>query len=168
MPSFVPSILRVSTRPPWKCLPVWWVGYFSCVPVQASYSKCMRRNSVSFWAETLFRCHRPRLLSETMSFSVTWWRSVPLYELSAYRPHSSPDPFGATLPPGEGIFPPLRGGGRFMNRPYGVTRTRPQICHPERPKGVEGSSHYRYCDAQIGAKILRLRASPTLRMTDVY
>ena len=27
-----------------------------------------------------------------------------LYRLPAYRPHSSPDPFGATLPPGEGIF----------------------------------------------------------------
>ena len=26
-----------------------------------------------------------------------------LYRLPAYRPHSSPDPFGATLPPGEGI-----------------------------------------------------------------
>ena len=24
--------------------------------------------------------------------------------LSGFRPHSSPDPFGATLPPGEGIF----------------------------------------------------------------
>ena len=33
-----------------------------------------------------------------------------LYRLSAFRPHSSPDPFGATLSPGEGIFPPLRGG----------------------------------------------------------
>ena len=30
-----------------------------------------------------------------------------LYELSGVRPHSSPDPFGATLSPGEGIFPPL-------------------------------------------------------------
>ena len=28
-----------------------------------------------------------------------------LYELSDFRPHSSPDPFGATLSPGEGIFP---------------------------------------------------------------
>ena len=28
-----------------------------------------------------------------------------LYELSGFRPHSSPDPFGATLSPGEGIFP---------------------------------------------------------------
>ena len=27
-----------------------------------------------------------------------------LYRLSAFRPHSSPDPFGATLSPGEGIF----------------------------------------------------------------
>ena len=28
-----------------------------------------------------------------------------LYEPSGFRPHSSPDPFGATLSPGEGIFP---------------------------------------------------------------
>ena len=33
-----------------------------------------------------------------------------LYRLSAFRPHSSPDPFGATLPPGEGILPPRWGG----------------------------------------------------------
>ena len=26
-----------------------------------------------------------------------------MYEPSAFRPHSSPDPFGATLSPGEGI-----------------------------------------------------------------
>ena len=32
-----------------------------------------------------------------------------LYKLSAFRLHSSPDPFGATLPPGEGIFPPRVG-----------------------------------------------------------
>ena len=41
-----------------------------------------------------------------------------LYRLSVFRPHSSPDPFGATLPPGEGILPPRWGGGRFLNRPY--------------------------------------------------
>ena len=27
-----------------------------------------------------------------------------LYEPSGFRPHSSPDPFGATLSPGEGIW----------------------------------------------------------------
>ena len=31
-------------------------------------------------------------------------RSATLCWLSGFRPHSSPDPFGATLPPGEGIF----------------------------------------------------------------
>ena len=41
-----------------------------------------------------------------------------LYKPSDFRPHSSPDPFGATLPPGEGILPPRWGGGRFVNRPY--------------------------------------------------
>ena len=42
-----------------------------------------------------------------------------LYRLSAFRPHSSPDPLTpATLPPGEGILPPRWGGGRFLNRPY--------------------------------------------------
>ena len=30
-------------------------------------------------------------------------RSATLCWLSGFRPHSSPDPFGATLPPGEGI-----------------------------------------------------------------
>ena len=30
-----------------------------------------------------------------------------LYFLIGYCPHSSPDPFGATLSPGEGIFPLL-------------------------------------------------------------
>ena len=32
-------------------------------------------------------------------------------------------------------------------------------CHPERPKGVEGSSHYDDICSQIGAKILRLRCT---------
>ena len=43
-----------------------------------------------------------------------WWRSVMLYRLLDYCPHSSPDPFGATLPPGEGIFtaPPGRRAGQ--------------------------------------------------------
>ena len=36
----------------------------------------------------------------------------------------------------------------------------PQFCHPERAKRVEGSSHLRSCRGRIGAKILRLRASP--------
>ena len=31
-----------------------------------------------------------------------------LYIISVFRPHSSPDPFGATLPPGEGIISPLQ------------------------------------------------------------
>ena len=47
-----------------------------------------------------------------------------LYRFSDFRPHSSPDPFGATLPPGEGIFSPLRGGGRFLNRPYAPKQKR--------------------------------------------
>ena len=43
-----------------------------------------------------------------------------LYRLSVFRPHSSSDPLTrATFPPGEGIFPPRWGGGRFVNRPYG-------------------------------------------------
>ena len=35
------------------------------------------------------------------------------------------------------------------------------ICHPERAKRVEGSSHWRDIWGQIGAKILRLRALPS-------
>ena len=31
-----------------------------------------------------------------------------LCELSVFHPHSSPDPFGATLSPGEGILPLLQ------------------------------------------------------------
>ena len=34
-----------------------------------------------------------------------------------YRPHSSPDPFGATLPPGEGIFSPRWGEGKNAKIP---------------------------------------------------
>ena len=54
-----------------------------------------------------------------------------LCRLSDFRPHSSPDPFGATLPPGEGIFTaplgrrailesPLREGraGMMMGLPF--------------------------------------------------
>ena len=37
---------------------------------------------------------------------------------------------------------------------------RHQICHPERAKRVEGSSHCREICSQFGAKILRLRALP--------
>ena len=43
------------------------------------------------------------------------------------------------------------------------TKGAPQypICHPERAKRVEGSSHCRNICSQIGAKILRLRALPS-------
>ena len=43
------------------------------------------------------------------------------------------------------------------------TKDAPQfpICHPERAKWVEGSSHLWDICSQIGAKILRLRASPS-------
>ena len=44
----------------------------------------------------------------------------------------------------------------------------PQICHPERPKGVEGSSHCRSCITGIDAKILRLRASPCAQDDRLY
>jgi hypothetical protein len=54
-----------------------------------------------------------------------------LYRLSDFRPHSSPDPLTrATLPPGEGIFRPWRGGGRFLNRPYGISSD--AKAHPRR------------------------------------
>ena len=43
-------------------------------------------------------------------------RSATLCWLSGFRPHSSPDPFGATLPPGRGFLPPRWGGGR-VNAP---------------------------------------------------
>ena len=47
-----------------------------------------------------------------------------LYKLSGFRPHSSPDPFGATLPPGEGIFPPRAGAvahtSSFRKSPFDI------------------------------------------------
>ena len=48
-------------------------------------------------------------------------------------------------------------------RPQRFTKGAPQypICHPERAKRVEGSSHCRNICSQIGAKILRLRALPS-------
>ena len=53
-----------------------------------------------------------------------------LYEFSAIRPHSSPDPFGATLPPGEGIFPPRRGGVVIAGWYCGTVMTVPYIGSP--------------------------------------
>ena len=44
-------------------------------------------------------------------------RSDVLYELSGFCPHSSSDPFGATLPPGEGIFPPPGRRGENDEKP---------------------------------------------------
>ena len=38
----------------------------------------------------------------------------------------------ATLPPGEGIIPPLRGGGRFLKRPYAP------FCHKKIPVRSDG------------------------------
>ena len=43
--------------------------------------------------------------------------------IERYRPHSSPDPFGATISPGEGFFPPLvRRGFHEMQAVYLVFR----------------------------------------------
>ena len=39
------------------------------------------------------------------------WRSMDYPNRNTHRPHSSPDPFGATLSPGEGIFPVLEAPG---------------------------------------------------------
>ena len=50
-----------------------------------------------------------------------------LYGLSAFRPHSSPDPLTrATLPPGEGIFTAPVGRRASEARPYDL-----QNCPPE-------------------------------------
>ena len=44
-----------------------------------------------------------------------------LYWLSGFRPHSSSDPFGATFPPGEGIFPVLSHRDIYFNSSAGTS-----------------------------------------------
>ena len=56
-----------------------------------------------------------------------------LYKLSGFRPHSSPDPFGATLPPGEGIFPPRWGGVTHISQ-NPVPKSRVLTASPSREK----------------------------------
>ena len=41
-----------------------------------------------------------------------------LYRISGFRPHSSPDPFGATLSPGEGITLPLMRQAVYISPGY--------------------------------------------------
>ena len=50
-----------------------------------------------------------------------------LYRLIDYLPHSSPDPFGATLPPGEGMIPDAIGIGGTARRPFPTTQKIPRF-----------------------------------------